>query len=227
MNGVIRFLGLALFTAAIAIAVGGSHASAQAVNQYGSVKLQWKVTPIINLTLTPNFQSGYGPTGGTGSGSTPAPGAGASLQGGIVDFGTQVVQGYAYLYKYAVETNVMTNDSAGFSVYAEGATNITDNTAGGTIPINQVLYWLKTSTSNTPFTGATPFQATSSSSCGVGCITYVGAPPSTAFVYAYPSSTIGQPSNIVSQGFDYQLHLYSNPNTDNFSVYIVYTAVGN
>ena len=223
-----RLFGLGVFTAAIALAVGGTHASAQAVGDYGSVKLQWHITPLINLSLTPNYTTGFGPKGGTGSGATPSPGPSAVLDGGVVDFGSNVVQGYAYLYKYAVKANVLTNDAAGFTLYAEGASDINNNTAGGTIPINQVLYWLNSATANTPTSSATPFQPTTFSTCGVGCINYGGsAPPSTAVVWTYPSSTIGLPSNIVSQGFDYQLRLYSSPAADNFSVYIVYTAVGN
>jgi hypothetical protein len=46
-------------------------------------------------------------------------------------------------------------------------------------------------------------------------------------VWSYPSSTLGQPGNAVTQGWDYQLRLYNSPNPDSFQVYIVYTAVGN
>jgi hypothetical protein len=223
-----RFAVLAVFVGALAAALWSSPASAAgSAAGYGSVELKWHSTPIITLAITPNYQSGYGPQGGAGSGSTPAPGAGASLGAGVVDFGTQVVQGYAYLYKYAVQAAVMTNDGSGFTVYAEGQTDIQDNTAGGTIPISQTLYWLKTSSGNTPFSSATPFEATTSPSCGVGCIAYGGAPPPSAVVWQYGSSTLGQPSNTLNQGFDYQLRLYSSPPADNFSVYIVYTAVGN
>ena len=210
-----------------AFAVFGSHkASAQA---YGSMKLQWKIVPVVNLTITPNYQSGFGPQGGVGSGSTPAPGGGATLNGGVVDFGNQVVQGYAYLYKYAVQAQVQTNDSSGFTLYAEGMTDIADQTnPGSTIPLNQTLYWLPSSSSNTPFTPATAFQKTAFAACGVACINYGGmSPPATAAVWNYPSSTFGQPANTATQGFDYELRLYNNPPADGFSVYIVYTAVGN
>lgn len=229
MSKLMRYIGLGFLVLTIAMAVGGQHAAAQGVPQYGSVKLTWKVLPLITLTVTPNYQTGFGPQGGTGSGSTPAPGAGATLNGGIVDFGTQVVQGYSYIYKYALQANVLTNDTSGFTLYAEG-TNITDNTAGGTIPINQVLYWLVSNSSNGPFSSATAFNATSSATsagCGGQCINYAGNPPATALIWNYPSSTYGQPSNTVSQGYDYQLRLASVNSTDNFSVYITYTAVGN
>lgn len=225
---IFRFTILAMFIAGIAAVVSSRPASAAgSADGYGSVQLKWHTTPIITLAITPNYQSGYGPQGGAGSGSTPAPGTGATLGAGVVDFGTQVVQGYAYLYKYAVQAAVLTNDGSGFTLYAEGATDIQDNTAGGTIPLDVTLYWLKSATANTPFSSATPFQPTTSPTCGVGCINYAGAPPPSAVVWQYGSSTIGQPSNTVNQGFDYQLRLYNSPPADNFSVYIVYTAVGN
>ena len=223
-----RFFGLGFLIVVAAMVGMNQGASAQAVPS-GSIKLTWKVLPIITLSVTPNYQSGFGPQGGTGSGSTPAPGAGASLGGGMVDFGTNVVQGYSYLYKYALQATVLTNDASGFTVYAEG-TDIADNTAGGTIPINNVLYWLDSNSSNSPFSTATAFQATSSATsagCGGQCINYVGNPPASAAVWNYPSATMGQPGNTVSQGFDYQLRLQSVSNADNFSVYVTYTAVGN
>src|SRR5579863_9533694 len=228
MNALHRFVQVGSAAVALLVAAQSLPASAAStVSDYGSVKLTDKLPPVIVLQLTPNYQSGFGPQGGTGSGSTPAPGGGASLGGGIIDFGTQVVQGYAYLYKYAVKASVYTTDGNGFTLYAEGASNINDNTAGGTIPISTTLFWLNNSTANTPFSAATPFEATTSPSCGVGCINYTGAPPSTAKVWTYPSTTIGQPSNMATQGFDYQLRLYSSPAADNYSVYVVYTAVPN
>jgi hypothetical protein len=234
MNPLMRFTGVALAVVSVAFALGMSKAQAAGTTEeYGSAKLQWKTSNVVVLTLTPNYTSGYGPTGGTGSGATPSPGPGASLDGGIVDFGSNVTQGYAYLYKYAVQAAVYTNDAGGFSLYAEGASNVNDNTAGGTIPINTTLYWLTSSSSNTPFSIATPFQATTTgTSCGTGCLTYPGSPapgvpPATALIWNYTSSTVGLPSNEATQGYDYQLRLYSNPATDNFSVYIVYTAVAN
>jgi hypothetical protein len=161
--------------------------------------------------------------------STTTPGLQlATYNGGVVDFGNQVVQGYSYLYKYAAQAAVTTNDLSGFTLYAEGASDIQDLTAGGTIPLNQTLYWLPSSASNSPISAATGFHATTSPvGCGGTCINYPANPPANASVWNYPSSTIGQPGNKVSQGFDYELRLYSSPNPDSYSVYIVYTAVGN
>lgn len=224
----LRALGLGLAIAAALLAGVDDRALAQNIGGYGSVKLVWKTLPLIQLTITPNYQSGFGPQGGAGSGSTPAPGPGAVLNGGVVDFGNQVVQGYAYLYKYAAQAAVKSTDASGFTVYAEGSSQINDTTAGGTVPLNQILFWLPSNASNGPFSNATAFNAsTSPAGCGGTCINYAGSPPLTSSVWSYPASTMAQPGSIVSQGWDYQLRLYNSPNPDSFQVYIVYTAVGN
>lgn len=230
-----KLLVLVLLAAALVV-VGSSRGKAIAQVNYGSAKLQWGVTPIITLSLTPNYQSGFGPQGGSGSGSTPAPGSGATLGGGTIDFGNQVVQGFQYIYKYAVQASVVTNDGLGFKLFAEGASDINDTTNSSTVPINQILYWLVSSTSNNPFTNATPFEKTASptsSGCaavvavGGQCINYAGSPPGTAVIWSYPTATVGQPGNTAKQGYDYQLHLGSVQNADTFNVFITYTAVGN
>ncbi|MFN2459672.1 MAG: hypothetical protein ABR591_03120, partial [Candidatus Velthaea sp.] len=74
-------------------------------------------------TVTPNYQAGFGPQGGSGSGSNPAVGASAHLGSGFVDFGN-VVAGYAYIYKFAAQVSVTTNDNLGFNVYGEASTNL-------------------------------------------------------------------------------------------------------
>lgn len=131
--------------------------------------------------MTPNYQTGYGPQGGAGSGSTPAPGALASLKGGDVDFGSNVVQGYQYLYKYAAQATVVTNDLSGFSVYGEGTSDVNDTTIGGTVPLGQTLFWLVSGSSNNPFTPAIAFEPTSAPvGCGNTCINYPGNPPASA-----------------------------------------------
>ncbi len=227
MGSVRRFLALSLLVCAACVALAGQNARAQ-VN-YGSTRLAWNVTPVITLSLTPNYQSGFGPSGGAGSGSTPAPGSGASLGAGVIDFGNQVVQGYQYIYKYAVQAGVVTNDGRGFTLYAEG-TDINDTTNSTTVPINQILYWLVSNAGNNEYSAATPFTKTASATsagCGGQCINYAGSPPGTAVIWKYATSTMGQPSNTVTQGYDYQLRLGTISNPDNFNVYITYTAVGN
>jgi hypothetical protein len=171
--------------------------------------------------VTPNYQSGFGPTGGTGSGSTPAVGPAASLGGGYVDFGT-VVAGYAYLYKYAAQVAVTTNDSSGFKVYGEGSTDF-QGTLGSTQAMNSLLFWAYTGSGNTPFSAATPFQTTTFPTANGGQnITYGGSTPSSSSLVW--SSTTG---GTISKGFDYQIHVPSSIATDTFSAYVVYTVIGN
>jgi len=192
----------------------------------GSVKATWKTAVIISMSLTPNFQTGYGPTGGPAS-PTPAPGPSAAPSGGYVDFG-KVVQGYNYLYRDAAQVSVLTNDSSGFQVFAEGSSDF-QSVSNGTWPIGTTLFWLPTNTSNTPFSAAVPFEKTSAMVTGSGTstgITYgAGGPPSSALIWAYPSSTVGLSGNMANQGYDYQLRLSGSAPVAQFTVYVVYTVV--
>ncbi len=126
--------------------------------------------------------------------------------GGFIDFGG-VVQGYQYLYKYAVQVNVTSNDPLGFQVFADGATDLRGD-LGGTWPINQTLFWLVSGPGNSPFSAANSFQAA----------------PATALVWSYPTNATGAG---VNQGFDYELRLTTPINEDRFNVNVQYTAVGN
>ena len=150
------------------------------------------------------------------------------LGGGTVDFGNVVV-GYQYLYKYAAQVSVQTNDSAGFVVYGEGATDLNGSNpvpVPPTFPLFQTLYWLVSGGANTPFSPATSFNRTNGNPIlgGAGGIDYsgVGGKPSlVSAVWTYP--TAGN----VSQGYDYELRLSGAIPTSQFNVYIVYTVVGN
>ncbi|MDE2572477.1 MAG: hypothetical protein KGM44_08155 [bacterium] len=190
----------------------------------GSVQATWKTAVIINMSVAPNYQSGYGPVGGPGN-PTPAPGPSASS--GYVDFG-KVVQGYNYLYKDAAQVSVLTNDSSGFQVFAEGSSDF-QSSGSGTWPIGTTLFWLPTSSSNTPFSSAMPFEKTGATVTGSGSSTGIaygaGGPPGSALVWSYPGSTIGLPGNTANQGYDYQLQVSSSAPVAVFSVYVVYTVV--
>jgi len=195
---------------------------------YGSANVNYKILPSVHAQVVPNYAAGFGPQGGFGSGSTPAAGAGAVLNGGTVDFGNVVV-GYQYIYKYAAQVSVQTNDSAGFVVYAEGATDLNGSApvpSPATFPIFHTLYWLASNASNTAFTPAKSFVRTAGNPIGGGAlgIDYSGvggkpAPGSSVWSYAV--------SGNVSQGFDYQLRLPGSIPTSQFNVYIVYTVIGN
>ncbi|MBV8642818.1 MAG: hypothetical protein JO225_02755 [Candidatus Eremiobacteraeota bacterium] len=202
-------------------------ASGQSTN--GSAKLTYKVLPTVKAQVVPNYASGYGPQGGLGSGATPTPGPNAVANGGTVDFGN-VVAGYQYIYKYAAQVNVQTNDSAGFVVYAEGATDLNGSNpvpSPATYPILSTLFWLTSSSSNTAFSPATSFNKTGGTALGVNGsngIDYSGSggtPPAASTVWN--SATGGN----ISQGFDYQLRLSGSIPISQFNVYIVYTVIGN
>ena len=194
----------------------------------GSAQMNWKVLPSVKAQVTPNYLSGYGPQGGLGSGVTPAAGPSASLQGGTVDFGNVVV-GYQYLYKYAAQVAVQTNDSAGFVVYGEGATDLNGSNpvpAPSTYPIFSTLYWLPSNAGNSPFSPATSFNKTGGNPIAGGAngIDYSGSggvPSAMSMIWTSPTS------GNVTQGYDYQLRLSGAMPASQFNVYIVYTVIGN
>jgi hypothetical protein len=212
-----------VLTAALPGFAGAAGSGAQ-----GSAQLNYKVMPTVHAQVVPNYLSGFGPTGGLGSGSTPAAGASAVLGGGTVDFGNVIV-GYQYLYKYAAQVSVQTNDTAGFVVYGEGATDLNGSNpvpAPATYPIFQTLYWLVSGSGNTPFSPATSFNRTNGNPIagGAGGIDYsgVGGKPSLiSAVWQYPTA------GSVTQGYDYELRLAGSIPTSQFNVYIVYTVIGN
>jgi hypothetical protein len=201
---------------------------APAATAQGSAQLNYKVLPSVKAQVTPNYLSGYGPQGGLGSGVTPAAGPNASLQGGTVDFGNVMV-GYQYLYKYAAQVAVQTNDTAGFVVYGEGATDLNGSNpvpAPSTYPIFSTLYWLVSNASNSPFTPAHSFNKTSGNPIAGGAngIDYSGSGgvPS-AMSVIWTNATSGS----LTQGYDYELRLSGAMPASQFNVYIVYTVIGN
>ncbi len=213
-----RIVLVLLSTIATALA-SGAHADAS----QGAAQARWRVVPTITASVIPNYQSGFGPQGGAGSGSTPAAGALAVLNGGYVDFGS-LVAGYQYLYKYAAQVQVGSNDNSGFKVFAEGSTDFT-SLAHGTVPMNSILYWLVSSAGNGPFSAAAPFSSTANtgdtSLNGGNNVGFAVGPPAATLVWSYPG-----PGNS-AQGYDYEVHVPSSIATDTFSAIVVYTVVGN
>jgi len=218
-------LGLGLAIAATLANAGYSDAAAS-----GAAKASWKVLPSITATVVPNYQTGFGPQGGTGSGSTPTPGPLAVANGGTVDFGT-IVAGYQYVYKYAAEVKVVTNDTSGYKIFAEGSTDFIDTSHATILPMNSVLYWMISSSSNTQYSAATPFQSTTNTgdtaynnnANGQGQnITFLNGPPSSTLVYSSSNDTT------TMEGFDYQIRVPDSISaTDTFTAVVVYTAVAN
>jgi hypothetical protein len=221
-----RRLIAAAATALLLASASGSIASAQAT--VGSAQIKYKINPTVRAQVIPNYLTGFGPVGGLGSGANPAAGAGAVLGGGTVDFGNVVV-GYQYLYKYAAQVNVQTNDAAGFVVYGEGATDLNGSNpvpVPATFPLAQTLFWLVSNGSNSPFSPAHTFNRTGGAPIagGSGGIDYSGTggvPPPMAVIWSNPTS------GNLSQGYDYELRLSGTIPASQFNVYIVYTVVGN
>jgi hypothetical protein len=193
----------------------------------GSTKLNWKTLTVLSSHVVPNYAAGYGPVAPIGA-PTPTPGTLSSPGGGYVDFGG-VVSGYNYLYRDAAQIHVTSNDSSGFTVYAEGASDFVNGAS--TMPIAGTLFWLLTNAANSPYSAATSFQKTTFPVTGTGATTGINyggsAPPPTAMIWSYATSTIGQPSNEVVQGYDYELRLPSTAPNVTLSLYVVYTVMAN
>ena len=224
-----RYVMRHLFTAAAAaLLLTTATAGMASADVAGSAQIKYKINPTVRAQVVPNYLSGFGPIGGLGSGQTPAVGPSAVLGGGTVDFGNVVV-GYQYLYKYAAQVSVQTNDTAGFVVYGEGATDLNGSNpipAPASFPLAQTLYWLVSGTNNSPYSPATTFNKTFGNPLAGGAngIDYsgTGGMPSAGSV-VWSATTAG---NLV-QGYDYQLRLSSAIPTSQFNVYIVYTVIGN
>jgi hypothetical protein len=214
--------------AAAALALAAVPTLAAAAPSTGSAQINYKVLPTVKAQVIPNYGA-FAVTGGFGSGSTPAAGPTAVANGGTVDFGNVVV-GYNYLYTFAAQVKVQTNDNAGFIVYAEGATDLNGSNpvpVPATAPILGTLYWLVHATGNSAFSPATSFNKTTGTPLGVNGSTGIdysgqGGVPSAGSV-VWNSITSGN----LSQGYDYQLRLPGSLPTSQFDVYIVYTVIGN
>lgn len=199
---------------------------ANATTASGNLDVTWHTLPVIHFTLTPNYNTGYGAVLATfGTQPTPTAGPGASPSGGTVDFGTTIA-GDTYLYKYAVELAVTTNDANGFDVYGEAATMITNNTDSTQYPA-QALFYLPsgaTSDSNTGFTPGLPFSQTSGTVSG--SVDNPG-PPGATITYGVFPNPIAQ-SAIPNNKFyyDYQFKVPPTATAGNYYVWIVYTVVG-
>ena len=78
MGSVMRRLAAAAAALALTTANPG-FAGAASPAAFGSTQVNYKIMPTVHAQVVPNYLSGFGPTGGLGSGSTPAAGAGAVL----------------------------------------------------------------------------------------------------------------------------------------------------
>ncbi len=192
-----------------------------------SALVKFKTTPFIKMSVTPNYNSGFGAVkAATGAQPAAVAGPSASLGAGSVDFGN-VIGGYAYLYKYAAHLQVISNAS-NFAVYAEASADFTQNTDNGnpptsptgtTLPINQTLFYLPsgaTSDSNTGYSAGKPFHA------GMGTFNSPTLGDSGKTFSPIYTGAINSTANLY---YDYQLRTEPTVSGGYYFVYVVYTVV--
>lgn len=189
-----------------------------------TVKISWYTTAIITMTLTPNYNSGYGTVKAVfGTQPAPSPGPGACANGCAVDFGP-VLAGDSYIYKYAAHLNVQSNDANGFNLYGEGAANFSDGGANS-MPLNTTLYYVPSVASgdtNTGFTSGFPFSVTGGTVNPTQPESTI-APTITYGSYPAPlESVTGSTADIYQ---DYELKVPPTAATTSYYCWIVYTVV--
>jgi hypothetical protein len=109
---------------ASAAAMSSPAMAAATISQYGSVKLQWNVAPVLTAAVHTSYTAGFAFATPTGNLSNPA-GTCAAAPGGAnadltLDYGTiqpSLGATVACTYLNAVGVSVQTNDNVGFKVY--------------------------------------------------------------------------------------------------------------
>jgi len=124
-------------------------------------------SPGYSFTLTPNFDTGFGPVTDPTFTTAPSPGSSATLGGGSIDFGN-VATFNDYLYRFALKVGV--TSPVPFTIFAEGTSDLVDG-SGNSLPISS-LVWLPTRRTGTgpdtnhPEYGGMPFVASASNGVG-------------------------------------------------------------
>jgi hypothetical protein len=186
--------------------------------------VQWMATSIVRMSLTPNYNAGYGSIRAA-FGSQPAPTHGAdapSVGSGAVDFGS-VLAGDAYIYRYAAHVNVFTNSATGFNLYGEGAADFFNQSDSTSTPISQTVFYVNSTASgdaNTGFTPGLPFQKTTAPVTGGGFAT---APSINYGGYPSPVASPNTPAGDFY--YDYELKVPPTATGGAYFVWIVYTVV--
>jgi hypothetical protein len=219
---------LAAALLAVVLSLSNPRAFAQTVSNRGNVTVKWSTQAIVNVALTPNYASGFGQVPaviGTQPAPTHGPNAGPSVGQGDVDFGN-VLAGKNYLYKYATQLTVNTNDPNGFNLYGEGAADFFNTTDSTSVPISSAVYYLSSTSGspadpNTGFSPASPFMKTGGVVSGGG---YSG-PPATITYTTYPSPIASTVTNNSTLYYDYQLKVPPTATQGLYYVWIVFTAV--
>ncbi len=199
--------------------------SASATVASAPINVKWQATSIVRLTLTPNYNAGYGSIPAV-FGAQPAPTHGAdapAVGSGAIDFGT-LLAGDTYIYRYAVHLNVFTNSSTGFNLYGEGAADFFNQTDSTSTPISQTVFYVHsaaTGDANTGFTPGLPFQKTTAAVAGGGSF----ATPPTITYGSYPAPVASSGLSTADFYYDYQMHVPPTATSGAYFVWIVYTVV--
>lgn len=219
------WLGAAAAAAALLVALFSPQSGR--AQQTAPVNVRWNTQSVVQLTLTPNYYSAFGAQRATTLGTPPPIQHGPDATGvgqGAVDFG-QVFTASQYIYRYAAQVHVQTNDASGYFVYGEGTANFYNQSDGTSLNLNQTLYWLNsgaTSSPNNGFSGGFPFQVTG------GLVSpaqpnFATAPTITYGTYPTPivNSTTASGDNY----YDYILKIPAVATGGNYFVWVVYTVV--
>jgi len=203
--------------------IAGIGAGTAKADPNGPVQVKWYATAVINMSLTPNYASGFGSVKAAfGAQPAPAPGPNATLNGGSVDFGS-IISGNSYLYKYAAHIHVTSNDASGVAVYGEGSADFFNTNDSTSQSLNQTLYYLPSTASgdtNTGFSASLPFNRTSSPVAGGA----YGTPASISYsTFPAPiTNTLGANADLY---YDYQLKVPVTATGGLYYVWVVYTVV--
>jgi len=199
-------------------------APASATVADGTSIWKWNTTSIVQLTLTPNYATGYGSIPAV-FGTQPAPTHGVdapSVGNGAVDFG-HVLAGNSYIYRYAAHLHIFTNSATGFNIYGEGAADFFNQTDSTSTSIAQTVFYVHstaTGDANTGFTPGLPFQKTTSP------VTGGGFPTAPTINYGgYPSPVLSTNAPTGDFYYDYELKVPPTATGGAYYVWIVYTVV--
>ncbi len=222
-----RFRSLAGIAAIALVAIAVASAAPALVRPTatnGSVRVLYHVPPSINMTLTTNYQTGFGPQGGAGSGSTPAPGRrhehgrdrlrhrGARLQ-----LSLQVRRASGGHDQRRQRLRALRRGNVGLRRHLPAA----ELALLDALELEQHALHRAADGALVP-EDAQPGRY----GAGTASINYGGAAPgASAQIWQYGASTVGLPGGSASQGYDYQLDVPSATNISSYSIYVVYTAV--
>lgn len=220
---------LALSSAAACISACGGHGGSgspipntPSLSKPTRAGAQTYASGATSMTITPNFQPGFGPVYFTRQSvrnaacyqngylpTTPAPGPAASLNSGSVDFGS-IQQGQDYLYRYAARVAV--TSPSGFSLYGGASSDLIGPT---TLPVASHLFWLPTTANGNACYGSSD-----------GNNTYLS--PSTPFLNAGPNTETliaAQSAASATLSYDYIFRVGVSDPIGAYNSSIIYTVV--